>query len=87
MAGEVEKYMELEKKHKEVSERIIRLEEQFKAKKQVLTDLVKEIKDAGWDPNNLKQIIAQEEQKAATQLSEFEKEIQTASEQLSKIEA
>lgn len=87
MATEVEKFMELESKLKELETKTIRIEEQFKARKQDLADLVREIKDAGYDPNALKQTIAEKEEEVKVKLIEFEKQLEEASQQLSKIEA
>ena len=86
MENQVEEFVELEKKSESLKTRIIRIDEQLKAKKQALTELVKEIKDAGYDPANLKQIIQQEETDIKDKIVKFKQELETVSSELAKIE-
>lgn len=86
MAGEVEKFMELEKKHKEVETIKIRVDEQLNAKKKALADLLKEIKAAGFDPATLKQDTAKKEAEVKEELLKFERDLNEASMKLSHTE-
>jgi uncharacterized protein (UPF0335 family) len=86
MKDQIELFKELSEKLKTMSEKKIRLEENFKTKKQALTDLVKEIKDAGYDPRNLGEIIQEKENSLKEAISTFELELRTVSTQLAEIE-
>lgn len=86
MKDQIERFRELNDKLKGLSEKKIRLEEQYKSKKEALTNLVKEIKDAGYDPKNLGTVIKEKEESLKTAISSFEGELQKVSEQLSEIE-
>jgi len=83
---QVEKYMELEKKLKDVSTRKIRIEEQYKAKKKDLKDVIDEIRGEGYDPKDLKNVIAGLESEFNKELKSFEATLNEISEKLSKIE-
>lgn len=86
MKDQIERFRELNDKLKGLSEKKIRLEEQYKSKKEALTNLVKEIKDAGYDPKNLGAVIKEKEESLKTAISTFEGELQKVSEQLTQIE-
>jgi uncharacterized protein (UPF0335 family) len=86
MKDQIERFKELNDKLKTMSEKKIRLEENFKTKKQTLTDLVKEIKEAGYDPRNLGEVIQEKEKSLKEAISTFEQELQTVSTQLTEIE-
>jgi uncharacterized protein (UPF0335 family) len=86
MKDQIERFRELNDKLKTMSEKKIRLEENFKTKKQALTDLVKEIKDAGYDPRNLGEVILEKENSLKGAISTFEQELQAVSTQLAEIE-
>jgi len=86
MKDQIERFKELSEKLKNLSEKKIRLEEQFKSKKETLTGLVKEIKDAGYDPRNLGEVIKEKEESLKAAIGTFEQELQTLSTQLSGIE-
>jgi uncharacterized protein (UPF0335 family) len=86
MKNQIERFKELNDKLKTMSEKKIRLEENFKTKKQALTDLVKEIKDAGYDPRNLGEVILEKENSLKEAISTFEQELQAVSTQLAEIE-
>jgi len=83
---QVEKYMELEEKLKDVSTRKIRIEEQYKSKKSDLKELIDEIKGEGYNPKELKSIIATLEKEFDQELKDFESSLDKISSQLSKIE-
>lgn len=86
MKDQIERFRELSDKLKNLSEKKIRLEEQFKSKKAALTELVKEIKDAGYDPKNLGEVIKEKEEALKNAIGTFEQELQTVSTQLAEIE-
>lgn len=86
MKDQIERFRELNDKLKTLSEKKIRLEEQFKSKKQALTDLVTEIKNAGYDPKNLGVVIKEKEEALKTAISSFEGELQKVSGLLTQIE-
>jgi len=83
----VERYMEIEKKLKDVSTRKIRIEEQYKAKKKDLKDIIDEIKGEGYNPKDLKNIIVELEAEFNEELKIFESTLDDISQKLSKIEA
>ena len=86
MKDQIEHFKGLNDQLKSLSEKKIRFEEQFKTKKQALTDLVKEIRDAGYDPRNLGEVIKEKEKALTSAISTFEKELQAVSAQLTDIE-
>jgi uncharacterized protein (UPF0335 family) len=86
MKDQIELFKELNEKLRNFSDRKIRLEEQYKSKKQALTDLLTEIKDAGYDPKTLGSVIKEKEEFLKTAINAFEQELQTVSTQLSEIE-
>ncbi len=83
---EVKKFMDLCDTLKQLETKKIRLEEQFKNKKEMLTELVREIKAEGYDPNTLKDVIAEKEAELQNEVEAFEKALQTASTELAKAE-
>jgi uncharacterized protein (UPF0335 family) len=83
---QVERYMKIEEKLKDVSTRKIRVEEQYKAKKNDLKDLIEEIKKEGYNPNELKSVIEGLEKEFNDELEVFEKTLEEISGKLSKIE-
>lgn len=87
MDKEIERFTDLSKQLRTVEDKKIRLEEQFKTKKEALSELIKEIKDAGYDPTKLKEIIQTKEEELKKDIAAFEAELSTASSLLSKIEA
>jgi uncharacterized protein (UPF0335 family) len=86
MPTDVERFAEINSRLSELSEKKIRLEEQFKNKKEALSELLKEVKAAGYDPTKLKEIIQEKETTLKEQISAFEKEVDAVSAQISKIE-
>jgi mannitol/fructose-specific phosphotransferase system IIA component (Ntr-type) len=86
MQDEIERFKKLSQKLKEMSEKKIRYEEQYNSKKEALTELLKEIKEAGYDPKDLANIIKTKEEELKTALNTFETELQQVSSKLSEIE-
>ena len=86
MADNVERYTSLQKKREDINSQKIRLEEQYKAKKQSLTEIVDKIKALGIEPNKLKDVIAEKEASLQKKLNSFEKEVEDVSKQLSLIQ-
>lgn len=86
MANDLEKFQELKQKAKELDTKKIRLEEQYKAKKKALSDIVKKIGEAGYKPNELKAAIKEKESEFAKLVSELEKNLNEAAQQLEEIE-
>ena len=86
MQNEIEKFKELTDRVKVLDEKKIRLEEQYKNKKETLTALLKEIKTAGFDPSKLKEIITEKDGQLKDQIASFEKEVEKVSLMISKIE-
>jgi uncharacterized protein (UPF0335 family) len=83
---ETEKFMSLKTTQEELKTKKIRLEEQCKNKELELKNLIKEIKEAGYEPNELKAIIQKKETDIKEDLSKFETSLQGVSKQLSAIE-
>ena len=86
MKDQIEHSKELNEDLKTLTEKKIRLEEQFNSKKKDLTDLVQEIKEAGYDPRKLGEIIKGKEEDLQKSIGTFEKDLQKVSEQLTEIE-
>jgi uncharacterized protein (UPF0335 family) len=86
MKDQIERFKELNDKLKNLSEKKIRLEEQFRSRKQALSDLIKEIKAEGYDPTKLGEVIKEKEELLKSAIGAFEQELQTVSTQLTDIE-
>ena len=86
MNDKVEKFKTLNQKLKELSEKKIRYEEQFNSRKQALAVLLREIKDAGYDPTKLDDAITEKESALDKTMESFEKELNSVSEKLAAIE-
>jgi uncharacterized protein (UPF0335 family) len=86
MKSEIEKFTALNQTLSDLRDKKIRLEEQFKSKKASLSELLKEIKAAGYDPTKLKEIIQEKETSLKKQIADFEQEVTKVSSALSKIE-
>jgi len=87
MNDDVSRYLALEEKKKEVDKKIIRLEEQYKNKRKLLSDLIEQIKKEGYDPNNLKQIKATLEADLKKAVDDFESNLKEVSQKISSIES
>lgn len=86
MNTEIQKFTKLKDDLRSLENKKIRLEEQYNTKKDDLKKLVLKIKNSGYDPNKLKDIIAEKEASLKSQINEFEKKLQETSEKLSAIE-
>jgi chromosome segregation ATPase len=87
MQSEIDRFKELSDRVKNLDEKKIRLEEQYKNKKETLTALLKEIKTAGFDPSKLKETITEKEEQLKSQIASFEQEVEKVSSLIAKIEA
>lgn len=83
---DAEKFMRLQKLLKEYDTKKIRIEEQYKNKKEILSTLVKEIKDMGFEPKELAAVITKKEEEIKKAVEAFEAELNAVSSKLSKIE-
>jgi DNA repair exonuclease SbcCD ATPase subunit len=86
MKDQIERFKELNETFKSLSEKKIRLEEQFKARKKALSELITEIKDAGYDPTKLNDVIKEKEISLKTAIGDFEAELQEVSSKIAEIE-
>lgn len=86
MKDQIENFRDLQSKLRNLSDKKIRLEEQFKTKKKDLTNLITEIREAGYDPKNLGVVIKEKEASLKIAIDSFEKDLQTVSTKLSEIE-
>lgn len=86
MAGDLEEFLALKKQNEELKTKKIRLEEQHRSKKAQLAELIAQIKEKGYDPNKLKDIIATKEQELKKSIEEFRASVEKASAQLAQIE-
>lgn len=86
MKDQIEQFKELNEDLKTLTEKKIRLEEQFNSKKKDLTDLVQEIKEAGYDPRKIGEVIKEKEEGLQKTIDTFKKDLQKVSEQLTEIE-
>jgi mannitol/fructose-specific phosphotransferase system IIA component (Ntr-type) len=86
MADNVERYRELQKKRDLLNNQKIRLDEQYKAKKQALTEIIDKIRALGIEPNKLKEVISEKESALKLKLNTFERDIEDVSKKLSAIQ-
>lgn len=82
----IERFQKLQKTASDLKTKKITLEAQYKTKKETLKELVKEVKDLGYDPNNLNQIIKDKEAGLSDKIAAFEKEVTEVSSKLAEIE-
>jgi len=82
----IERFQKLQKMASDLKTKKITLEAQYKTKKETLKELVKEVKDLGYDPNNLNQIIKDKEAELSNNIAAFEKEVTEVSNKLAEIE-
>ena len=78
---------EIQQKSQSLNEKKIRLQERLRSEKKKLTDLVKQIKEKGYDPKDLKKIKEQKEQELDKSLKTIEETLIKAEEILSEIES
>lgn len=86
MDADVQKFMELTQKADELKTKKIRIEEQCRSKETELKKLVAEIKEAGFQPNELKKVIEEKAAQIEKDVAEFEATLQKVSQDLSVIE-
>lgn len=86
MEKEAQVFLALKKTQDELKTKKIRLEEQCRNKEQELKNLVKEIKDAGYEPNELKTVIQEKDKEIKDELVVFETALKDVSKKLSAIE-
>lgn len=86
MNDQIEQFRILSEQLKTLSEKKIRLEEQYKAKKEALTNLIVEIKEKGYDPKKLNEVIQEKEKDLNDSIEEFKKELEKVSAELTEIE-
>jgi predicted nucleic acid-binding Zn-ribbon protein len=84
--NEIDRFKTLTEQVKTLDEKKIRLEEQYRNKKETLTALLKEIKAAGYDPAKLKETIQEKEEQLKAQIASFEEEVTKVSSMIAKIE-
>lgn len=84
---QIEKFENLTKKQRMLEEKKIRLEEQYNNKKEALLELIKEIKEAGYNPKELGEIINKKEKELSEKIAQFEKELEDLSNKIAEIEA
>jgi uncharacterized protein (UPF0335 family) len=86
MQNEIEEFAKLSDQLKKLDEKKIRLEEQYKNKKDTLTELLREIKAEGYDPMKLKEIIQEKEALIKSQVATFSEEMNKVSAMIASIE-
>lgn len=86
MEDKIEKFKKLQKKASELKTKKITLETQHKSKKESLREVVKEVKDMGYEPNNLGKIIKDKEAELENQIDAFEKDLTEVESKLAEIE-
>jgi hypothetical protein len=87
MENEVEKFKNLKARHDELEKKKIRMEEQFRSKKEALGEVIRKIKEEGYDPTKLDEIITRKKEELEKALNDFEEQLEKASSDLSAIEA
>jgi uncharacterized protein (UPF0335 family) len=87
MQEDIQKFAKLQEQNKKNQELKIRLEERLKSEKEALQKVLGEVSKAGYDPKNLKAVLAEKTQEFKDSLSKFEKNVLEVSEQLNAIEA
>lgn len=86
MIDDAQKFVELNQKRENLKTKKIRLEEQYKSKETELKKLVAELKNAGYQPNELKKVIDEKTINISKNIADFEKMLEEASKALSEIE-
>jgi len=82
-----EQITQIQQKSKEINEKKIRLQERLRAEKKKLSTLLKQIKEAGYDPKNLQQIKEQKEKELNETLEIVQQKISKSEEILNEIES
>jgi len=83
---EGQRYIQVKERINNLSTKKIRLEERFKAEREKLEKLLKEITDKGYDPKKLPEIRAEKEKQLKELLDDLEKKTKEAEEKLNTIE-
>ena len=83
---DAQRFMQLTEKQNELKTKKIRIEEQCKAKEAELKKLVAEVKQAGYQPNELKKVIDEKSAKIEKAVAEFDSLLEEVSKELSSIE-
>jgi mannitol/fructose-specific phosphotransferase system IIA component (Ntr-type) len=86
MDNKTEKFLNLKQQQNDLLTKKIRFDEQCKTKEQDLKNLVKEIKDNNYEPNELQSIIQKKEKEIEQELATYEADLSKVSQQLSAIE-
>ena len=80
-----QRYIQIKEKIASLNTQKIRLDERFKAEKEKLEKLLKEITDKGYDPKKLPEIRAEKEDELKSLLDDLEKKTKEAEEKLNAI--
>jgi uncharacterized protein (UPF0335 family) len=80
------RFLRLKEENNKNQARKIRLEEQMRAAKKQLVDVMDEIKGLGIDPKNIGEVLKEKEAELENALASLESEVSKASEALSSIE-
>lgn len=86
METEAQKFIDLNKKADDLKTKKIRIEEQYKSKESELRRLILEIKNAGYEPKNLKKVIEEKSEEINKKIKEFESQLNDLSKKLFTIE-
>ena len=81
-----ERITEIQQKSQSLNETKIRLEERLRSEKKKLADLVKQIKDQGYNPKDLKKIRQEKEQELTKAVETIEEMLIKAEKTLTEIE-
>ena len=81
-----ERITEIQQKSQSLNETKIRLEERLRSEKKKLEDLVKQIKDQGYNPKDLKKIRQEKEQELTKAVETIEEMLIKAEKTLTEIE-
>ena len=86
MSDNVQRYLDLKEKRDDLNAQKIRLDEQYKTKKESLVKIIEKIKKHGIKPNELKDVIAKKETELNDKITKFEDSLEKVSAQISKIQ-
>jgi uncharacterized protein YicC (UPF0701 family) len=80
-----ERFSKLKEKHKILSDNLIRAKERLSSEESSREELVKEIRESGYDPENLEEIKNEKEKELKELLNSLETSLNDIEEKLSKI--
>ncbi len=86
MSDKAREFQELNEKRSDLITRKIRLEENFKAAKKALSEVVEEIKAAGYDPKTLSSVLEQKEKELEEAKADYESKLSKAEALITEIE-